>query len=121
MRWPFSEWGVTAVLSGHDHSFERFVIPPPLDEVAADASDGGASRNSSVVYIVNGLGGVNFYPFHDASKRPPAEESAFRFTGRPGVQLIEADKESIVFKLMVNMPDNSTKTLDCYGEKYTPS
>ena len=76
-------------------------------------------RNTSVVYIVNGLGGVNFYPFHDASKRPVEEQSAFRFTGRPGIQLIEADKAAIVFKLLVNALDNSTKALDCYGEKCT--
>ena len=27
MRWPFAEWGASAVLSGHDHLYER-VMPP---------------------------------------------------------------------------------------------
>ncbi len=26
MRWPFGEWGATAVLAGHDHVYERVVV-----------------------------------------------------------------------------------------------
>lgn len=44
MRWPFKAWGAHAVLSGHDHDYERLVI------------DG-------LPYVVNGLGGRSLYAF----------------------------------------------------------
>lgn len=42
MQWPFAEWGADAVLSGHDHDYERL------------EADG-------IPYIVTGLGGVSRY------------------------------------------------------------
>ncbi|HSB65757.1 MAG TPA: metallophosphoesterase, partial [Anaerolineales bacterium] len=44
MRWPFDEWGATAVLAGHEHVYERLV-------------------RKDVVYFVNGLGGDTIYEF----------------------------------------------------------
>merc|ERR1712046_295523 len=38
MRWPFKDWGASAVLAGHQHAYERLLV----DEL---------------LYIVNGLGG----------------------------------------------------------------
>ena len=95
-----------AVLSGHDHSYERFVIQPPQGDM-------GQTLNP-VLYYVNGLGGVNFYAFPTSDKRPPEEGSQFQFTGRPGVQLIEADSETIVFKLVVSHL-HAPQLMDCYG------
>ena len=40
MRWPFAAWGATAVLSGHNHNYERHEV------------DG-------LVYVVNGIGGAD--------------------------------------------------------------
>lgn len=39
MQWPFAKWGASAVLSGHDHDYERFV-------------------KAGIPYFVNGLGGA---------------------------------------------------------------
>ena len=38
LRWPFKEWGASLVLSGHEHSYERF-------------------DRRGLAYVVNGLGG----------------------------------------------------------------
>ncbi len=50
MQWPFSKWGASAVLSGHDHVYERLEL------------DG-------VTYLINGLGGHETYGFVDDSER----------------------------------------------------
>ena len=42
LQWPFREWGATAVLSGHDHGYERFEL-------------GG------MPYVVVGTGGARLY------------------------------------------------------------
>lgn len=38
MRWPFKEWGATAVMSGHAHVYERLEV-------------------DNLTYFVNGIGG----------------------------------------------------------------
>jgi hypothetical protein len=43
LQWPFAQWGVDLVLSGHDHDYERHEV------------DG-------TPYVVTGLGGVSRYP-----------------------------------------------------------
>jgi len=42
MQWPFAEWGVEAVLSGHDHHYERLQV-------------------AEMVYFINGLSGGDIY------------------------------------------------------------
>lgn len=44
MQWPFKEWGVDAVLAGHEHIYERLMI------------DG-------LPYFTNGVGGSSIYNF----------------------------------------------------------
>ena len=44
MRWPFDEWGIDLVLSGHSHVYERLEV-------------------NSLTYIVNGVGGGGVYDF----------------------------------------------------------
>lgn len=44
MQWPFKVWGASAVLSGHDHIYERLLI-------------------GDLPYFVNGLGGDTLYTF----------------------------------------------------------
>ncbi len=50
MRWPFEQWGVDAVLNGHDHDYER---------VLQDDDRNGVK----LPYIVSGLGGQSRRPF----------------------------------------------------------
>lgn len=76
---PFSEWGVSAVLSGHLHLYERFDI-------------------KGIPYITNGLGGdEGRYTFADEH---PAPESIVRFSGEDGAMLIEATDEKLSFKFI---------------------
>jgi len=73
MRWPFQEWGATAVLSGHDHTYERILL------------DG-------FPYFVNGLGGGPIYAFSTI-----VSGSQIRYNRDYGAMLVEADEASITF------------------------
>ena len=75
MKWPFQEWGVDAVLAGHDHIYERV-------------------HRNGLVYFVNGLGGDST----DKLVIPPALGSAVRFTGEYGALRIDAAENYILFR-----------------------
>jgi tartrate-resistant acid phosphatase type 5 len=74
IRWPFKEWGASAVLTGHDHNYERLMI-------------------NDFPYFVNGLGGGARYYF-----REPHPNSASRFSADWGAQLVIAAPSSITFE-----------------------
>jgi hypothetical protein len=74
LQWPFQQWGATAVLSGHEHDYERIL-------------------HDGIPYIVNGLGGDSLYSFVT-----PVTESQVRFNATYGAQLIEADCNQITFQ-----------------------
>lgn len=76
LRWPYQQWGATAVLSGHDHSYERVM-------------------RDGFPYIVNGLGGESRYWFV-----APVGGSAVRYSGSSGAMLIEATEASITFRFI---------------------
>lgn len=86
LRWPFKAWGATAVLSGHDHTYERLVV------------DG-------LVYFVNGLGGASRYRFGKA-----LAGSQVRYNGDSGAMLIEADSHAITFRFI----NRQGKVIDAY-------
>lgn len=77
MRWPFKEWGASAVLSGNDHNYERIMV------------DG-------IPYFVNGLGGGRIYEFGDEEM----EGSAVKFNGDHGAMLVEADATTLRFQFI---------------------
>jgi hypothetical protein len=74
MQWPFAEWGVDAVLSGHEHLYERLSV------------DG-------IPYFVNGLGGASVYPIG-----PIDRYSQVRFADGFGAMLITVSENSMVFE-----------------------
>lgn len=74
MQWPFKDWGATAVLAGHDHTYERLIV----DEL---------------LYFVNGLGGKSKYSFST-----PIPGSQVRYNDDYGAMLVEANQDSITFK-----------------------
>lgn len=76
LRWPFREWGATAVLSGHDHTYERILV------------DG-------LPYFVNGLGGSSRYRF-----LLPVTGSEVRYNADSGAMLIEAGPADITFRFI---------------------
>ncbi len=76
MQWPFQQWGASAVISGHDHDYER------IDK-------GGFP------YFVNGLGGESIVGF--GSK---VSGSQVRYNGDYGAQLIETTNSTMTFKFI---------------------
>ncbi len=82
-QWPFEEWGATAVLNGHEHSYERIVRD--------DNSDG-----TELPYLVSGLGGHSFRNFGN----PPVEGSEARFTGDFGTVLVQASDSTMTFEFV---------------------
>lgn len=77
MRWPFAEWGATAVIGGHDHHYERL-------------------ERDDILYFVNGLSGSpRQYAIVDID---PA--SKVRIAGQWGAMQIEADEQAITFRFV---------------------
>ena len=74
MQWPYREWGATAVLAGHDHTYERILI-------------------DLFPYFVNGIGGNTIYSFGT-----PVQGSQIRYNSDYGAMLVEANADSIVFR-----------------------
>jgi len=73
---PFSQWGISAVLTGHQHIYERFNI------------DG-------IPHIINGLGGGQLDELHEESP-----ESLIRFSGEHGGMFVEASDKELSFKFI---------------------
>jgi tartrate-resistant acid phosphatase type 5 len=74
MRWPFKDWGVDAVLSGHEHNYERLLV-------------------DRLTYFVNGVGGGGLYNFGT-----PLPESQFRYNADYGAMLVTASGTDIRFE-----------------------
>ena len=74
MQWPFAAWGAQAVLTGHDHTYERLLV------------DG-------IPYFVNGVGGGGIYNFGDA-----LPESQFRYNADYGAMLVTATGMDVLFE-----------------------
>lgn len=76
LQWPYREWGASAVLNGHDHTYERVMF------------DG-------FPYFVNGMGGADIRTFG-----APVPGSTVRYNGDHGAQLIEASATEIRFQFI---------------------
>lgn len=66
LQWPFTDWGATAIMAGHDHTYERLHV------------DG-------IPYFVNGLGGNGRYGF----SLIPEAGSQFRYNDNFGAMLVD--------------------------------
>jgi len=76
MQWPFAAWGADAVITGHDHTYERI-------------------EREGIVYFVNGLGGMSKYNFG-----PAIPGSQFRYNAEYGVLLADATDSAITFQFI---------------------
>ena len=76
LQWPYQEWGATAVVAGHDHSYERIV------------------RNG-FPYFINGSGGGDLRDWDDI-----VAGSEVRFCDDHGAMLVEASSDSITFQFI---------------------
>jgi hypothetical protein len=74
MQWPFEEWGAEAVISGHEHYYERLTV------------DG-------IPYFINGLGGYSIYDFGT-----PLPQSQVRYNQDYGAMLVEATASTITYR-----------------------
>jgi tartrate-resistant acid phosphatase type 5 len=74
MRWPFVAWGAQAVLSGHEHTYERLLV-------------------EGIPYFVNGVGGGGIYNFGN-----PLPESQFRYNADYGAMLVTASEKGVRFE-----------------------
>lgn len=77
LRWPYREWGATAVVAGHDHHYERI-------------------EQDGLLYFVNGLGGnPSRYPVGD-----PVDGSAVQYNADHGAMRVYADRQGIRFEFV---------------------
>ena len=73
MQWPFAAWGATAVLAGHDHTYERL-------------------QQGGIPYFVNGLGGRSIYDLGN-----PVPGSIVRYNLDYGAMRLEANPHCLTF------------------------
>jgi tartrate-resistant acid phosphatase type 5 len=64
LQWPYASWGASAVLAGHDHTYERIM-------------------HDGIPYFVNGLGGSSIYSFGT-----PVSGSVVRYDSDYGAMLV---------------------------------
>ena len=76
LQWSYAAWGASAVLAGHDHTYERIV-------------------RDGIAYFVNGAGGYSRYAFLTT-----IAGSAVQFNGDFGAMLVEADRKAATFKFI---------------------
>ncbi|MCK6621767.1 MAG: phytase [Calditrichaceae bacterium] len=81
MCWPFEDWGASAVLAGHHHSYQR---------IHRDDNGDGAI----LPYFVTGLGGADINNF----STPTAPGTMFQYNADYGTMLIFASEDSITFQ-----------------------
>lgn len=86
LQWPYKAWGADAVLTGHEHVYERSTV------------DG-------LPYFVTGLGGRN-----ERSFGRPRVCSEVHYNEDFGAMLVEANSETITFQFM----NVSNQVIDTY-------
>jgi tartrate-resistant acid phosphatase type 5 len=74
VQWPYRVWGASAVLAGHDHTYERIV-------------------RDGLTYVVNGAGGFGLYSFG-----PPVAGSLVRYNADHGAMLVEVNSTAATFR-----------------------
>jgi hypothetical protein len=72
MRWPFADWGASAVLAGHDHYYARI-------------------HTNNLVYFINGLGGDDIAGFGGATA------AMVRYSADYGAMRAQATESNLVF------------------------
>jgi hypothetical protein len=74
MQWPFAQWDATAVLSGHDHDYERLVV-------------------AGLPYFVNGVGGAEITPIVNIDPTI----SKYQHAGEYGAMQVNVSGTAITF------------------------
>jgi hypothetical protein len=95
MQWPYSAWGADAVLSGHDHTYERIIV-------------------NRLPYFVNGVGGSSRYSFGS-----PVAGSQVRYNATFGAMRVTATRTSILYEFIAadgKVIDTYSQSKGCTGE-----
>jgi hypothetical protein len=97
MQWPFAAWGASAVLAGHDHTYERL-------------------EKDGIPYFVNGLSGTS-NRYSCGVKDPQATVTKECFRADHGAILVEADECQMMFSFITTGtidPAYRNKVYDTY-------
>jgi len=97
MQWPFGAWGATAVLTGHNHHYERIL-------------------KGGFPYFVDGSGGRSLYSFNST----PEPGSVVRYNADYGAMLIEANDDSITFNFYSIAGGGGGTLIDSYTIHSSP-
>ena len=73
MRWPFKDWGATAIFSGHHHVYERLNV-------------------NGLPYFISGLGGASIQGFGTIDPN-----SQFRYESQQGAMRLDIQPSSVKF------------------------
>ncbi len=99
LQWPYRQWGATAVLAGHDHTYERLNV-------------------NGLLYFVNGLGGKSLYNFDS-----PVAGSQVRYRDNFGAMLVTASNTCLSFQFITRQHtviDSYTLRNDLPPQVYLP-
>jgi hypothetical protein len=80
IRWNFRDWGVTSVIAGHEHFYERI-------------------DNNGVPYFINGLGGAGTHDFGKIMNQRGAS-SVVRYNKLHGAMRVTGDDSRITFEFI---------------------
>ncbi|MBI1878270.1 MAG: metallophosphoesterase [Chloroflexi bacterium] len=97
-QWPYPAWGADAVLTGHDHLYERIVL-------------------NGFPYFVNGLGGRSIYAF----QATPVPGSQVRYNANYGAMLIVAGLTMITYQFIAidgTTVDTYSQVGECWAMPY---
>ena len=75
LQWPFQAWGASAVVSGHNHQYERIL-------------------KGGFPYFVVGAGGSSLYGFNST----PEPGSAVRYNADYGTLVVDATSDTLIFR-----------------------
>ena len=99
MQWPYPTWGADAVLSGHDHTYERIIV-------------------NGFPYFVDGLGDSSQYSFGS-----PVAGSQIRYNATPGAMRVTATWISILYEFIASdgtVVDSYLQSKECSGVSRVP-
>jgi hypothetical protein len=103
LRWPYERWGADAVLSGHDHDYERLLKDDDGDGII-------------MPYFVNGAGGAALRAFSSS----PDPDSALRYNSSHGAMLVSATDTEIEFEFRsISNSLIDTYSIDLTGKTIT--
>jgi hypothetical protein len=92
LQWPFEAWGASAVLSGHNHNYERIL-------------------KGRFPYFVVGTGGSSLYGF----KSPPESGSMVRYNADYGALVVDATSETLLFRFYAAGGGGSGTLIDSFS------